>query len=228
MLQTFHLDCVVGSAMDEDCRNSPFWKGQSSRIIDSKLQLDTRVYGVHADMIASSIDSHTCPTLALISCCIFVHLVTFTVAAGQVMARLQLPWTGRPSPDGRRVHGSFQILLIATIAFWVVNWILSRIIVHDTFQHLDGTTGFTVLMVIHDVWRYAFFFLTFWWLWNLRRTVRAKSAIPVRSMYEDAVCSLCCPCLVAGQLLRHTTDYDVYPSACCSERGIPQTAPYVV
>jgi len=57
--------------------------------------------------------------------------------------------------------------------------------------------------------------------------VRERYAIP-GGEWEDCCCSLACPCLVSGQLLRHTMDYDVYPATCCTETGIPSHGPAIV
>jgi hypothetical protein len=41
---------------------------------------------------------------------------------------------------------------------------------------------------------------------------------------NDCVCSCCCPCLVAAQILRHITDYSLYPATICTDHGIPPYA----
>jgi hypothetical protein len=152
----------------------------------------------------------------------------FTVAAGQVMSRLQLPWTGLPPADGTRTTGSFQVFLVITGVYGIVYFILKQLTSRMEMNYNTNTLSYLLLSILKLVWHYAFVFLTAWCLYNLRKTVRAQSAISTQSAYEDAVCSLCCPYLVAGQLLRHTTDYDVYPAMCCTEFGISSNASYSV
>jgi len=69
--------------------------------------------------------------------------------------------------------------------------------------------------------------MTVWLLFQLRQSVREKYAIP-GTVLEDGFWSFCCPCLVAGQMLRHTTDYNVYPSQLMTATGLPDTAPMIV
>jgi hypothetical protein len=89
------------------------------------------------------------------------------------------------------------------------------------------------IAVIYDVSRYAYWIASTVVLLNLRRFLRQKYAIPANlsgtgGELEDCCCSCWCPCLVSAQMLRHTTDYDVYPATCCTERGIPPHAPSIV
>jgi hypothetical protein len=63
-------------------------------------------------------------------------------------------------------------------------------------------------------------------LFFVRSHVREKYSIPEKYKCpvgsEDLCCSLFCPCFTAAQLLRHTTDYELYKEAeCCSDTGLP-------
>lgn len=144
---------------------------------------------------------------------------------------MQLSWKGlptdHPSPN------AFTILLAGTILYWTVYLILGQIMFwtnpnlyaeDEDAPFIDPPPFWWFLAALHDLLHYIFVVGTALLLYNVRRTVRHQSAIRQAHVFQDAVCSLCCPCLVAGQLLRHTTDYDVYPATCCTERGVPEHA----
>ena len=84
-----------------------------------------------------------------------------------------------------------------------------------------------VIVMLFTIFKWMFLAITVALLFNLRQSVRAKYAIPGTPM-EDCMCSAICPCLVAAQLLRHTTDYNVYPSQLCTPTGLPDTVPVIV
>jgi hypothetical protein len=93
--------------------------------------------------------------------------------------------------------------------------------------------AYLTVALIRDRFHYIYWITTTVVLTNLRRFVRQKYAIPPNLSgtggdLEDCCCSCWCPCLVSSQMLRHTTDYDVYPATCCTERGIPPHAPSIV
>jgi PLAC8 family len=139
--------------------------------------------------------------------------------------------------------GAFQIILAATIVYFCIYFALTQAMTmvnpNSNAQNIDPNyvyivpgTAFWVLAFIRDLLHYVFFFGTVLILRNVRKSVRAKYAIPITvaacGECEDCCCSLFCPCFVAAQMLRHTTDYDTYPATCCTERGIPKHAPAIV
>jgi hypothetical protein len=78
-----------------------------------------------------------------------------------------------------------------------------------------------------DIVKYMYLMVTVFLLYKVRQSVRSKYAIPGDETH-DCCWSIWCPCLVAAQLLRHTTDYDVYPSQLCTQTGLPDNAPRIV
>jgi hypothetical protein len=84
-----------------------------------------------------------------------------------------------------------------------------------------------VLDTFDTILHLAYYVFTVVVLIRVRRQVRERYGIPAQGN-EDVCCSCVCPCFVAAQMLRHTTDYDTYPSTCCTETGIPAYAPSIV
>jgi hypothetical protein len=65
---------------------------------------------------------------------------------------------------------------------------------------------------------------------NTRRYIRTKYAIPEQSCHgmEDFCCAFWCQCCTISQMARHTGDYDMYSTRCCTETGLPPNAPEIV
>lgn len=122
------------------------------------------------------------------------------------------------------------------VAYYVIFYLLSALLGYfdpelfseDTSVKAPLTTGGLIVETLRDMLHYLAFGVMVILLRNVRETLRAKYAIPASHEQEDCLCSLVCPCLVAAQMLRHTTDYDLYPATCCTERGIPAHAPSIV
>ena len=60
-----------------------------------------------------------------------------------------------------------------------------------------------------------------------RNYIRSKYSIPGTGC-EDCCCVFWCGCCSVSQMLRHTADYRQYNASCCTETGLPATAPAVV
>lgn len=157
-----------------------------------------------------------------------------TVAAGQVISRLKLTWYGRPGSTGQ-VAMAFKIILAAVTLYFTLYAGLFMLLIYldpNTYTppgSIPIEPGGTYIMValIFKLFQYIYWITTTIVLANLRTYVRQKYAIPAGS-WEDCCCSCWCPCFVSAQMLRHTTDYDVYPATCCTETGIPPYAPSIV
>jgi Cys-rich protein (TIGR01571 family) len=157
-----------------------------------------------------------------------------TVAAAQVISRLQLTWKGKHGTVAETT-GAFQIIFTAVVVYYVLYYSLSMLLFNldpnsgneDTNDRQPLPAGAMVVASTIDLMHYTAYGVLVLLLRNLRVTVREKYAIPARD-YEDCTCSVFCPCLVAAQMLRHTTDYDAYPATCCTKRGIPEHAPSIV
>jgi Cys-rich protein (TIGR01571 family) len=108
-----------------------------------------------------------------------------------------------------------------------MGYIFARLLLVLVVTGSMGETAQIVGTFLTDFVNTPFFCLTLLILVKVRIQVREKYGIPAREN-EDCCCSLFCPCFVAAQMLRHTTDYDTYPSTCCTETGIPPHAPSIV
>ena len=167
-----------------------------------------------------------------------------TLATGQVMSRLKLSWTGLPPTSTKpgASAGTFAIILGIVCLYYAVRCALQGVLIYlDPVRALDdeddpeyqalppaSQTYETVTNLI-GIWFWLFWAIMAVLLMRVRRTVREKYAIPTKAGdAEDCLVASFCPCFAAGQLLRHTTDYNIYPSTCCTERGIPSHAPSIV
>ena len=177
------------------------------------------------------------------------------MAGGQVIRRLQFTWRGTPSHSAAASARAWDIVFYITVFHWFMfGFLYLSIYVLDPSAFADPTDEcmalideleydilrdeypecvfepeglLLVIFVLFDIFKYMYVGITVWLLYSVRRSVRAKYAIP-GSPIEDGVCACVCPCLVAGQLLRHTTDYDVYPSQLCTPTGLPDSVPAIV
>ena len=176
-----------------------------------------------------------CHRTCWLSCC------CTTLAAGQVISRLQVTWMGYPpehnNHSGPGVTNAFRKLLFITLSYWVTRVFLLVIIEAldpngYTPEWIEPPPAYHFFCEVDNVLIIGFMLFTAIILRNLRLHVRTRYAIPEAdycpSGLEDTCCSLLCPCFVAGQMLRHTADYDTYSPRCCSETGLPANAPSIV
>lgn len=159
------------------------------------------------------------------------------LAAGQVISRLKLTWWGRPGTTAQAAM-AFKIIFVAVVSYWVIFELLGFVL--ESTNPNNGRSPYAPKIQPGTTWfEFAYLQLAMRFLsWigttvvliNVRTYVREKYAIPASDIsgLEDCCCSCWCPCLVASQMLRHTTDYDVYPATCCTETGIPPHAPSIV
>ena len=165
-------------------------------------------------------------------CCTFL-------ATGQVVRRMKLDWTGRPTDDKRQQMHAFWIILGLVVGYFVLHIGLSIV-----SQLLDPNAGH----LMDVTWEEQELPRSYYWVNNLynnvgwaywigstlvlirtRHSVRERYSIPAPGhVVEDVVCSICCHCCVAGQLLRHTTNYDAYPSVIFTDTGLPPHVPAIV
>jgi hypothetical protein len=136
-----------------------------------------------------------------------------------------------------------QVVFFLTSCFWVINVVLrldpvytarvdKSLVPYQFEKRVENynPAPYQFTQYLMDLLRFSFWVITAIVLRNLRVYIRTKYAIPQNDpvMNNDCCCSCCCPCFVAGQMLRHTTDYNEYPATCCTETGIPPRAPSIV
>ena len=167
------------------------------------------------------------------------------IAAGQVITRLKLGFWGLPPASAGNSSSSssavFRKLVYLAVSFWIVR-VLFLLLIALLDPNTEAEWGewtepgwiYHILVFADNILAYVYMGFTILLLCNLRSQVRTKYAIPAAGYCgprgtEDFCCSLCCPCLVAAQMMRHTTDYDQTPARCCTETGLlPNAAPSIV
>ena len=158
------------------------------------------------------------------------------IAVGQLMTRMQLNHWGRPDSVAV-VSTVFRKLLLTVMAFWFSRLLLFFVIFLfdpniDSVEWVEPPAAYHIFCTIDDLLAWVYLGYLVYALKNLRSHVRSKYAIPEArqcpSGCEDGCCSLCCPCFVAAQMMRHTADYDTYGGRCCTSTGLPSHAPNIV
>ena len=183
-------------------------------------------------LLSKYVNVYTIYILTVMSVDVLTHNThTLLVSAGQVISRLQLDWLGRPSTSVAQTTGAFWILFYMTVAYWT-SYLVLGMAVGDISSTDDLTAFIIAIIVVRDIIWYTYMGLSIYILYNVRKYVRGKYAIPEHEQCptgcEDVCCAVWCPHLTAAQLLRHTTDYDTYHSSCCTETGVPDTVPSIV
>ena len=178
-----------------------------------------------------------CSILLLSAHCPFYFISSVPkVASGQVINRLKFTWTARPARNAAESARAFAILLYITIVHWTVIGI-TEVAIFTLYPKNVGPDayapnteyGYTepveisgllaVIMKINSILKWAYLVIVTFIAFSLRKSVRAKFGIP-GSAFEDCCCAFWCNCCTVGQMLRHTTDYDVYVSQLCSPTGL--------
>jgi Cys-rich protein (TIGR01571 family) len=208
-----------------------FHTGQAARVpsLSSSERVNVPV-GHWRDSIWDIFRLGYCHSSMWTSCCCTL------VGAGQVATRLHLTYRGEP---GRPSVTSlaFRKLVSIVLSFWVTRLIMLMIITVldpnvDSLEWVEPPTSYYVFCAIDDLLAYIYLGFTVLVLRNLRSHVRSAYAIPEEGYCvggcEDTCCSLTCPCLVIGQLLRHTADYESYGARGCSATGLVGHAPSIV
>jgi Cys-rich protein (TIGR01571 family) len=166
-------------------------------------------------------------------------LCTF-LATGQVIRRVGFNWTGVTAVDAREKAQAFPIILAIVALYMFLHFTLLFIVValdpedpdadssDPNYVPPEPTMAFLVVLEMYKWWHFAYWILSTVILAHTRRSLRQKYGIPAACGQEDIVCAVCCHCCVAAQMLRHTTDYNVYPSYLCTDTGLPKHAPSIV
>ena len=159
-----------------------------------------------------------------------VFIIHKKVATGQVMSRLQLTWTCVPSTTKSASAHAFAITFYVTIFMWMAFGVMEVLFIalypKENLYKFPVPPPEGVLLPITDAYNklcWAFLLVTSVFVFMLRRAVRNKFRIP-GSCCEDFCCTIWCKCCILGQMLRHTTDYDVYPGRVCSSTGLSSRA----
>jgi len=167
------------------------------------------------------------------------------IAISQVMRRMNLIFTGR---QGTNIQSKITYLVLLAV---------SLLYFFNGPRHLSGKYGGSggndsnrfndddgsnspssfilptslTTMMIHFVFPYSVYsFLVVYLVWVTRSFIRRRYNIPERSCAGCEDCCVACafPCCAISQMARHTTDYDLYRAAWCSDTGLPAGVPSIV
>jgi Cys-rich protein (TIGR01571 family) len=173
-------------------------------------------------------------------CCAFL--------TAQVMTRMNLDILGRPAPTSRKVNTSYVVLIIVLLEVFLFRIVNVQVIVfsmtHNTLTlpsgevttvPKEGMEGLASLFDTFFLFQRLMYLIFILYIFTVTRAfVRNKYAIPTYvctsgfGIVEDCCLSFWCPCCTAGQLARHTMDYDTYPGVCCSRTGAPDYVPSII
>jgi PLAC8 family len=174
-----------------------------------------------------------CHASAICACC------CVPCATGQVISRLHLTWLGLTGGTVAQTTAAFKTLFYLTWSYWALRAIFMYIIyVLDPNVGIEWHewktpgTWYYVVCAVDDMLWYMYLAFSVVVLRNTRSHLRKRYAIPESEQCptgcEDVCCSIFCPCFVVAQMMRHTADYDSYRGQCCSETGLPLSAPEIV
>jgi Cys-rich protein (TIGR01571 family) len=172
------------------------------------------------------------------------------LATGQVIRRMGLDWEGNPTDSAQRKAAAFPTLLVIVVVYFAVHLTIYFVMVsvlpdddedaedevkeyedgeyHPEDEEEEPPPAFFILYFLYRFWHLVYWVGSTIVLVRTRRSVRQRYGIPGDDA-EDCVCAIACHCCVASQLLRHTTNYDVYPSYSCeSDTGLPPHVPAIL
>lgn len=153
-------------------------------------------------------------------CCAFF---CYKIAMAQIMTRMQLTWLGEFGPKVA-TQNTFKIVVLLFASYTLYSTSLE-------FASLDYTpeTMPTTIVVMKAIGSVMFGVWSLYSLCRTRQNVRAQYQIPEQlPCCEDLICAVCCTCCTISQMLRHTGEYETYPSSCCSTTGHPAGVPLTV
>jgi len=171
------------------------------------------------------------------------------VLTAQVMTRMNLDILGRPAPTSRKVNTFYVVLIIVLlevflfrivkeILFWMTHNTLtlpSGVVTAVPKEGMEGVASLIDTFFLYQRLMYIIFVVYI--LTVTRSFLRNKYAVPTHfchtpstsaGVVEDCCLSFWCSCCTAGQLARHTMDYDTYRGVCCSTTGVPDYVPSVI
>jgi Cys-rich protein (TIGR01571 family) len=168
------------------------------------------------------------------------------ILVAQVMTRMNLNVLGRPSSNNNNRNMTFRIVSAIVVIQMFKHYVAQPIAIGMTNDFVTTEPGVVVAVPKEGMEGLASLFSTFFvysdlvylifvvYIFTVTRSfVRNKYAIPAiccrdGEIVEDCCFSFWCTCCTAGQLARHTMDYNTYPGVCCSSTGVPDNVPSIV
>ena len=150
---------------------------------------------------------------------------------------MNLNWRGTTATGPRQSDNAFLVMFIITVVHFVViivTYIAILTLDTNDYSQPEPINGWKqpeglelYILHLHRFFKITYLVITARSIRNIRRVIRAKYAIPGENII-DLIAGYLCQCCAAAQMLRHTTDYDVYPSYTCSKTGLPESVPSIV
>jgi len=156
------------------------------------------------------------------------------LAAGQVITRLQLNWLGKTTDSSAEKANAFPSLFTISMVYFSLKLLLFFIIMGMMPEDPDQPAPDAVqpYAMMSDIINYAYFFLSAVVIFNLRKFVRQKYAIPEGERCptgcEDGCMAMFCGCCSVAQMMRHTSEYETYRAECFSASGLPDHVPALI
>jgi Cys-rich protein (TIGR01571 family) len=149
------------------------------------------------------------------------------IAMGQIMHRLKLTWLGE-SGSYAQTKNTFKVVVTIVLAYLVFSMAMDYMSPEYVYGYYAQPPAW-----ISTLKNIGALLMSVWSIYALMKTrehVRGRYQIPEERCHgcEDLCCSIwCSPCTVA-QISRHTGEYEAHPSMCCTETGLPRSAPQIV
>lgn len=142
------------------------------------------------------------------------------LALGQIMTRMNLTFLATRGPSNK----TFCTICIILFVYWFIMSLFSMYIAQspDTYISLES--------YLQSSLHFAF------WLYCLiitirtRQYIRKRCSIPTTccGCLEDCCCAFFCGFCTITQMARHTADYDIHTSFCCTKNGLFRDTQIVV
>lgn len=153
------------------------------------------------------------------------------VALGQLLTRMRLDWKAEPIGEDKPRMSTFLILVITFVTYIIIDNILD--IFSDPWDKFDTnddeeelSTKEIIIECVRGTLSFLFSLYVLVLLIKARGYIRSKYEIP-GSGVKDCCASFWCSCCALTQMARHTADYETYNAACCTDTGLPHTAPAI-
>jgi hypothetical protein len=133
--------------------------------------------------------------------------------------------------------GFMKVFILVSMLWFLKAATGLDIFYNEWFFDIRDVRGYLFVRYLYDLASYCIAAGCIMIIRNVRHYVRAKYAIrPVLFSSggtqgpsgDDCLMAWCCSCCTTAQMLRHTTDYNVYNSSMCSDRGLPYGTPGIL
>ena len=144
------------------------------------------------------------------------------------MRRMNFTWLGLPGPT--TTTGSTYHIVLVLVSSYVI--FVTSLDLYEYFFETNEkeTVGSATVPILKSVAAFLFLVWSIYALYRTREGVRKKYSIKEERCigHEDLCCSIFCSCCAVAQIARHTGEFEIYPSVCCSETGLSPDAPLVI